>query len=290
MATRATWKGTIKLAELAFPVALYAAATTSKRISFHILNRKTGNRVHREYVDEQTEEPVESEEQVKGYEIGHGRIHHPRARGDRRGRPGERQDAQDRGLHPLPRGRDRLLRQALLRRARRRDVLGRLRRIARGDAQEEGRGAGARGALPARAHGACSACRGSGSSRTPSTSTTRCARRRRSSTICPTMKIEGEMLDLATPHHRDQVGQVRPARVRRPLRPGRRRTRQGQDRGPRDQGAEAPRRPRSRASWTPFARARRSPARRSRPRLARRRPQRRPVAQEDGACASAKAG
>ena len=70
MATRATWKGTIKLAELAFPVALYAAATTSRRVSFHILNRKTGNRVHREYVDEQTEELVESEEQVKGYEIG----------------------------------------------------------------------------------------------------------------------------------------------------------------------------------------------------------------------------
>ena len=70
MAARATWKGTIKLAELAFPVALYAAATTSKRISFHILNRKTGNRVHREYIDEETEKPVEREQQVKGYETG----------------------------------------------------------------------------------------------------------------------------------------------------------------------------------------------------------------------------
>ena len=70
MAARATWKGTIKLAELAFPVALYAAATTSKRISFHILNRKTGNRVHREYVDEETEKSVDKEQQVKGYETG----------------------------------------------------------------------------------------------------------------------------------------------------------------------------------------------------------------------------
>ena len=70
MATRATWKGTIKLAELAFPIALYAAATTSKRISFHILNRETGNRVRREYIDEETGKPVEKEHQVKGYETG----------------------------------------------------------------------------------------------------------------------------------------------------------------------------------------------------------------------------
>ena len=70
MAARAIWKGTIKLAELAFPVALYAAATTSRRISFHILNRKTGNRVHRKYVDEETEKPVDKDQQVKGYETG----------------------------------------------------------------------------------------------------------------------------------------------------------------------------------------------------------------------------
>ena len=70
MTARAAWKGTIKLVELAFPVALYAAATTSKRISFHILNRETGNRVHREYVDEKTEAPVEKGDQVKGYETG----------------------------------------------------------------------------------------------------------------------------------------------------------------------------------------------------------------------------
>lgn len=69
LALRATWKGHIKLAELAFPVALYAGATTSKRVSFHVLNRKTGHRVHRQYIDEETEEPVEKEEQVKGYEV-----------------------------------------------------------------------------------------------------------------------------------------------------------------------------------------------------------------------------
>lgn len=72
MAPRATWKGYMKISELAVPVSLYAAATSSKRISFHILNRKTGNRVHRQYIDEETEEPVEREQQVKGYEAGDG--------------------------------------------------------------------------------------------------------------------------------------------------------------------------------------------------------------------------
>jgi DNA end-binding protein Ku len=70
MAPRATWKGSIRVGEVMIPVALYAAATTSKRISFHILNRNTGHRVHREYIDEETGKPVEREHQVKGYEIG----------------------------------------------------------------------------------------------------------------------------------------------------------------------------------------------------------------------------
>ena len=67
MAVRATWKGHVKIAELSFPVALYAAATTSKRMSFHILNRATGHRVLRQYIDESTEKPVAAEQQVKGY-------------------------------------------------------------------------------------------------------------------------------------------------------------------------------------------------------------------------------
>lgn len=73
MAIRASWKGHISLAELSIPVALYAAATTSERISFHILNRETGNRVRRQYFDEETEKPVAREDQVKGYETEDGK-------------------------------------------------------------------------------------------------------------------------------------------------------------------------------------------------------------------------
>lgn len=72
MAPRAIWKGVLKVAEVTCPVALYTAASTSERISFHMLNRKTGNRVHRQFVDEVTGKPVEKDDQVKGYDRGDG--------------------------------------------------------------------------------------------------------------------------------------------------------------------------------------------------------------------------
>lgn len=69
MVTRAIWKGHLSVGELSCAIALYAAATTSERISFHVVNKKTGNRVRREYVDAQTEKPVSRDNQVKGYEV-----------------------------------------------------------------------------------------------------------------------------------------------------------------------------------------------------------------------------
>ncbi|BAT57615.1 putative DNA repair protein YkoV [Variibacter gotjawalensis] len=69
MAPRANWKGFLKIGELVCPVALYTAASSSDRISLHILNRDTGHRVKRLYVDSDTGKPVESEDQVKGYAV-----------------------------------------------------------------------------------------------------------------------------------------------------------------------------------------------------------------------------
>lgn len=69
MAPRANWKGYLKIAEVTCPVALYTAASTSDRVAFHILNRDTGHRIQRKFLDSQTEKPVESENQVKGYEV-----------------------------------------------------------------------------------------------------------------------------------------------------------------------------------------------------------------------------
>lgn len=72
VAARANWKGFIKFGEVACAVALYTAASSSERIAFNTLNRATGNRVRREFVDSETGEPVERDDQVKGYEIENG--------------------------------------------------------------------------------------------------------------------------------------------------------------------------------------------------------------------------
>ena len=71
-AHRAQWKGHLKIGELSCAVSLYTAASTSDRISFHMLNQRTGNRLKREFIDSETEEVVEREQQVKGFETGSG--------------------------------------------------------------------------------------------------------------------------------------------------------------------------------------------------------------------------
>jgi DNA end-binding protein Ku len=67
---RATWKGFLKIAEVTCPVALYAAVSTSERIALHTINRHTGNRIRRQFVDAETGKTVERDDQVKGYEVG----------------------------------------------------------------------------------------------------------------------------------------------------------------------------------------------------------------------------
>ena len=59
MPPRSSWKGYLKLSLVSCPVALYPAATTSERIRFNTLNRKTGNRVKRQFIDAETGELVE---------------------------------------------------------------------------------------------------------------------------------------------------------------------------------------------------------------------------------------
>lgn len=72
MAPRANWKGFLKVGEVVCPIALFTAASTSDRIAFHTLNRETGNRVRRQYIDSVTAKPVDREDQIKGYEISSG--------------------------------------------------------------------------------------------------------------------------------------------------------------------------------------------------------------------------
>lgn len=72
MAARAIWKGHLKVADLTCAVGLYTAVSSSDRISFNIVNRKTGHRVERQFVDSETGKPVEREDQVKGYRLDSG--------------------------------------------------------------------------------------------------------------------------------------------------------------------------------------------------------------------------
>ncbi|WP_431319869.1 Ku protein [Rhizobium sp. YTU87027] len=72
MAARASWKGHLKVGDLVCSVGLYTAVSTSERISFNIINRKTGHRVERQFVDSETGKAVERDDQVKGYQLDNG--------------------------------------------------------------------------------------------------------------------------------------------------------------------------------------------------------------------------
>jgi DNA end-binding protein Ku len=72
MAPRAYWKGYLKLSLVSCPIALYPASSSSERVSFNRINKKTGNRLKQQNVDAETGSPVDREDIVRGYEIGKG--------------------------------------------------------------------------------------------------------------------------------------------------------------------------------------------------------------------------
>jgi len=72
MAPRPNWKGFLKLSLVSCSVALYPATSTSQRIRFNIINKKTGNRIRNEVVDAETGDPVDADDRVKGYEFEKG--------------------------------------------------------------------------------------------------------------------------------------------------------------------------------------------------------------------------
>ncbi|MFT9377109.1 Ku protein [Komagataeibacter saccharivorans] len=74
MVARASWKGILAIGELTCPVALYAAVSASERVTLHLINRRTGNRVHRHYIDSKDGTEVDRDDQVRGYETQDGEI------------------------------------------------------------------------------------------------------------------------------------------------------------------------------------------------------------------------
>ena len=65
---RPYWKGYIKLALVSCPIAVYTASSSGERVAFRQLNKKTGNRLRQQLIDDVTREPVEAADKGRGYE------------------------------------------------------------------------------------------------------------------------------------------------------------------------------------------------------------------------------
>jgi len=72
VAPRPYWKGYLKLSLVSCPIALHTATSASERIAFRQINKKTGNRLRQQLVDELTREPVATEDKGRGYEYAKG--------------------------------------------------------------------------------------------------------------------------------------------------------------------------------------------------------------------------
>ncbi len=72
MAPRAYWKGYLKLSLVSCPIALFPATSEREKISFHQINKETGNRIRYKKVDADTGDEVDNSGIVKGYEIAKG--------------------------------------------------------------------------------------------------------------------------------------------------------------------------------------------------------------------------
>lgn len=76
MAPRPAWKGYLKLSLVTCAIELTNVVTHAEKVSFRILNRKTGNTVKRIYVDAQTGKPLADGDEIKGYEVNDGEFVH----------------------------------------------------------------------------------------------------------------------------------------------------------------------------------------------------------------------
>lgn len=70
MASRPFWKGYLKLSLVTCPVAMIPATTENAKVRFHVLNRRTGNRVTSRYVDAEDGAEIEEDDLAKAYAKG----------------------------------------------------------------------------------------------------------------------------------------------------------------------------------------------------------------------------
>src|ERR1700681_555311 len=70
MASRANWKGFLRLSLVSCPIALFPATSPSERVRFHQINKQTGHRIRMQRIDEGSGEEVPYEDIVKGFKSG----------------------------------------------------------------------------------------------------------------------------------------------------------------------------------------------------------------------------
>jgi DNA end-binding protein Ku len=70
---RAYWKGYLRLSLVTCPIELFPASSQAEKTHFHQINRKTGNRLRQQMVDEDTGRVVEADDKGRGYELSKGR-------------------------------------------------------------------------------------------------------------------------------------------------------------------------------------------------------------------------
>ena len=134
--SRAYRKGYLKLSFVSCPVALYAATSANKRVSFRQLNRRTGHRLRHRLVDSITGEAVDSLDNARGYDIGENEFVFvedrdlAQARSDRPAHAEASEHAHDRDRALCPGRTDRcaLFREAILHHSARADWHGSVRR------------------------------------------------------------------------------------------------------------------------------------------------------------------
>lgn len=73
MSARPSWSGHLRLSLVSCPVKLFPGTSSSDRVAFHTLSRKTHNRLRQQMFDPETGEVVDRPGQISGYEFEKGR-------------------------------------------------------------------------------------------------------------------------------------------------------------------------------------------------------------------------
>jgi Transposase IS66 family/Ku70/Ku80 beta-barrel domain len=69
---RPYWKGYPKLSLVSCPISVYTATSSTERVAFRQINKKTGNRLKQQLVDEETGDVVDASDKGRGFEVSKG--------------------------------------------------------------------------------------------------------------------------------------------------------------------------------------------------------------------------